>query len=36
VFQPPGTPARVNTPTDFSLALSSKSGQLEVYKGAKP
>jgi hypothetical protein len=36
VFQPPGTPARVNTPTDFSLALSSKSGQLEVYTGAKP
>jgi hypothetical protein len=36
VFQPPGTPARVNTPTDLSLAVSSKSGQFAAYKGAKP
>jgi hypothetical protein len=33
-FQPPGTPARVNTPTDFSLAFDSKDGTFRDIKGA--
>lgn len=36
VFQIPGTPARVNTPTDFELRFESESGALKVYKGARP
>lgn len=33
-FQPPGTPARVNTPTDFSLSFDSKDGTFREIKGA--
>lgn len=36
VFQVPGTPARVNTPTDFSMGWESATGDFTVYKGAKP
>ena len=36
IFQPPGTPARVNTPTDFEFRWESKSGDYTAYKGAKP
>lgn len=36
IFQPPGTPARVNTPTDFEFAFESKVGDYTAYKGAKP
>jgi hypothetical protein len=36
IFQPPGTPARVNTPTDFSFSWESATGDYTVYKGAKP
>lgn len=35
-FQPPGTPARVNTPTDFALRFDSVSGTYSEFKGAKP
>jgi hypothetical protein len=35
-FQPPGTPARVNTATDFSFAFQSRSGTYQAFKGAKP
>jgi hypothetical protein len=35
-FQPPGTPARVNTATDFSFAFNSVSGSFIEYKGARP
>jgi hypothetical protein len=35
-FQVPGTPARVNTPTDFSFGWESKSGTYSAFKGAKP
>jgi hypothetical protein len=34
VFQPPGTPARVNTPTDFGLQFSSQNGTFFEVKGA--
>lgn len=33
-FQLPGTPARVNTPTDFELAFESQRGSYEAIKGA--
>jgi hypothetical protein len=33
VFQPPGTPARVNTPTDFGLQFSSQNGTFFEVKG---
>lgn len=32
-FQPPGTPARVNTPTDFAVNWESTSGTFQEYKG---
>jgi hypothetical protein len=35
-FQPPGTGARVNTPTDFTFRWASKSGDFSVFKGARP
>lgn len=34
VFQVPGTPARVNTPTDFSFGFESRSGKYVAVKGA--
>lgn len=36
IFQPPDTPAKVNTATDFALAWESQSGTYVVYKGAAP
>jgi hypothetical protein len=36
IFQIPGTPARVNTPTDFAFGWESQSGIYTAYKGAKP
>jgi hypothetical protein len=35
IFQPPGTPARVNTPTDFAIRFDSQNGTFVEYKGAK-
>lgn len=35
-FQPPGTPAKVNTPTDFAISWSSVEGTFIEFKGAKP
>lgn len=35
IFQVPGTPARVNAPTDFALRWDSQSGTYSEYKGAK-
>lgn len=32
-FQPPGTPARVNSPTDFSFGFESQSGTFAEVKG---
>lgn len=32
-LQPPGTPARVNTPTDFSVQFESADGTFKEYKG---
>jgi hypothetical protein len=32
-FQPPGTPARVNTPTDFQFSFSSTTGTFKEVKG---
>lgn len=32
-FQPPGTPARVNTPTDFQFSFSSTTGTFREVKG---
>lgn len=32
-FQPPGTPARVNQPTDFAMGWESVSGNFEEVKG---
>jgi hypothetical protein len=32
-FQPPGTPARVNTPTDFVVSFESADGHFIEYKG---
>jgi hypothetical protein len=34
IFQPSGTPARVNTPTDFALQMSSQNGTFFEVKGA--
>lgn len=34
IFQPPGTPARVNTPTDFSFRWESQDGTFKEIKGA--
>lgn len=36
IVQVPGTEARVNQPTDFTLSYQSQSGDFTVYKGAKP
>jgi hypothetical protein len=36
VFQIPGTPARVNAPTDFSIRFDSQNGTFSEFKGAKP
>jgi hypothetical protein len=35
-FQVPGTPARVNAPTDFVLGWESKSGTYSAFKGERP
>lgn len=35
-FQPPGTPARVNQPTDFAIAFSSLNGNFTEFKGEAP
>lgn len=35
-FQPPGTPARVNAPTDFSVTYNSVNGTFSEFKGARP
>lgn len=35
-FQPPGTPARVNQPTDFAIAWSSLNGDFTEFKGEAP
>jgi hypothetical protein len=34
LFQPPGTPARVNAPTDFALRFDSQNGVFREVKGA--
>jgi hypothetical protein len=34
-FDIPGTPARVNTPTDFSLGWSAQSGTYSAFKGSR-
>lgn len=36
IFQVPGTPARVNTPTDFAMRFESRSGTYSAFKGARP
>jgi hypothetical protein len=35
-FQPPGTPARVNSPTDFAFAFQSVTGTFSEFKGGRP
>lgn len=35
-FQPPGTPARVNQPTDFAVTFNSVNGTFSEFKGARP
>lgn len=35
-FQPPGSPARVNTPLDFAFQFNSVNGTFREYKGARP
>jgi hypothetical protein len=35
-FQLPGTPARVNTATDFSMQFDSATGSFSEFKGARP
>ncbi len=35
-FQPPGTPARVNAPTDFAAQFNSVNGTFSEFKGARP
>lgn len=36
IFDVPGTPARANTPTDFTLTFKAQTGDHTVYKGALP
>jgi hypothetical protein len=36
LVQPPGTPARVNAATDFSLRFDSQNGTFSEFKGARP
>ncbi len=35
-FQPPGTPARVNSPTDFAVTFNSVNGTFSEFKGGRP
>jgi len=35
-FQTPGTPAQVNTPTDFAITFQSVNGTFSEFRGAKP
>lgn len=35
-FQVPGTPARVNSPTDFQIGWESVNGTFSEFKGARP
>jgi hypothetical protein len=35
-FQPPGTPARANTATDFTFQFDSNDGSFSEFKGARP
>ncbi len=35
-FQPPGTPARVNAPTDFAVTFNSVNGTFSEFKGGRP
>lgn len=35
-FQVPGTPARVNTPTDFQIGFEAVDGTFSEFKGSKP
>lgn len=35
-FQPPGTPARVNQPTDFAVSWASVDGSFSEFKGEAP
>lgn len=35
-FQPPGTDAKVNSPTDFAISWQSVEGTFVEFKGAKP
>lgn len=35
-FQPPGTPARVNAPTDFAVPFNSVNGTFSEFKGGRP
>lgn len=35
-FQPPGTPARVNQPTDFAISWSAVDGTFSEFKGTAP
>jgi len=35
-FQPPGTPARVNQPTDFAISWSALDGTFSDFKGEAP
>lgn len=35
-FQPPGTPARVNQPTDFSVSFNSVNGTFSEFKAGRP
>jgi hypothetical protein len=36
IFDIPGTPARANTPTDFTLTFKAQTGDHTVFKGAFP
>lgn len=36
IFQPPGTPARVNQPTQFAVEFDSQLGTFSEFKGARP
>jgi hypothetical protein len=35
-FQPPGTPARVNSATDFAMQFNSVNGTFSEFKGERP
>lgn len=35
-FQPPGTPARVNSATDFAFAFNAVNGTFSEFKGGRP